>query len=180
VDIKENLGQFFGELVHEALRRLGSSVSDRAGVYLIYLLEEMGRRKHDEGPIFTKLFAEESMDKTSLLKEAGDQALFMSGFFRDRLESRGIRVSYYETMGSSAYSQFAARTSRPARELFRELATKFCHFQRVLEDVRTSCDAMDMDYTKAYKLLLQTGSAAAERRLRELGMWILPGNTMFN
>lgn len=161
-----DLVSFFRELVDRATRDTG--VTEETGFYLVRLLSDM--RGLDEGPFGERLL---SSTEPAVLRSVGDGTLFLSGFFPERLVYRGISPVYMAQVGSSAYASLSGRAPEQTRSMFKELATRFQTFQGALEDVREMCDAMGMDSGMAALRWLQTGSPAFERRLNELGMFLI-------
>lgn len=58
--------------------------------------------------LYGKIHAAEKREKIHLFKKMGDLSLYLSGFFRSSIEKKTVDVSYYESMGQSAYSYIAA------------------------------------------------------------------------
>ena len=150
---------FYDELARSFVGlRVDPSVEVRS--YLVLLLSDMARRPLDDGPFGRRLLEARSSVE---LRTIGDGALFLSGFFPERLARQGIPSSYYSSVGSSAYS-------RLGHAVYGEMAQRFPELQRVLRDVRGSCDAHGLDAPSACVRWLQTRSPVLERRLVSLGV----------
>ena len=155
----------------ESLHDMRESVKPEVEVYIVFLLDEMGRSPFNEDSLGTKLLSSIDSNRTTVLKEIGDTSLFVSGFFEERLRHRGISKSYYASLGSSAYGELAVKYKEP----FESMASQIVMLQRALKGVREACDAMGLDSWSACQSWLQNRSPALERRLARLGMFTLPG-----
>lgn len=168
-DVKDTKA-FFQKIFLESLRDLRATVRPEVEVYVVFLLDEMGRLPYHEEPLGPMLLSSRDPERTAVLKEVGDRSLFISGFFGERLKERGLSTSYYASLGSSAYGELANRY----REPFESMASHIVLLQRALKGVREACDAMGLDSWSVHKAWLQNRSPALERRMARLGMFILP------
>src|SRR5204863_4772518 len=105
------------------------------------------------------------------LKEIGDLALFISGFFSDSLNRKLVDVDYYVSIGGSAYNALSRVETDTFSPVFAELAEKFVGFVDVLSEVseRTSC-ASNADLLRLYEKWLKTGSRRSGQLLAERGV----------
>lgn len=72
----------------------------------------------------------------TLARHLGEYALFMSGFFRDRLTRRG-ELNYYLERGASAYWQCAGHERHPPRrQLFWRVHENFSKIANTLDHMR--------------------------------------------
>jgi hypothetical protein len=184
-----SLEEFFRESVTTAMARQGVEANDHTAYYVVNLLTLFARSDalfdHDGEGVGLKPLAimlADAADADSLeqrnhmLKRVGDISLFIAGFFQESLATKLVDIDYYIRMGGSAYGSLSENVGgslRAAvfREIFAELALKFQRFVDVLADVRDGArSAEDMDILRLYEVWLRTGSARAERLLRELGI----------
>ncbi len=123
---------FFRNLLLKALSRHALEVSAHTEVYIVGLLSGYTRaRVTDEALCILLLRRDE--DHVVRLKEVGDTALFVSGFFPDSFDS----PDYYIALGSSAYSELSSRFARSVlHEIYDELASQFPSFVDLLQDMR--------------------------------------------
>ena len=140
---------FFAGLLAGALGAVRVRPSPLATAYLIDLLEA---RVWAAGPEDTHTLAEALLAarcdrgpaRVDRLRRLGDRALFVSGFFADRLERGAVGRGYYTAVGRTAYGDVAAALSgrRAARALFAELSGRFGEYAEVLTEVgdRTAAD----------------------------------------
>lgn len=181
----DNLFDFFHDRVDAAASRSGR-LSEAGVLYLSQLLVEharAGERPAAPGTL-TELYAraqEEPPSRAPLAwRELGDQALYVSGFFRQSLSRKLVSLEYYRQMGAAAYRRLA-RLWRPARsegvgldDVYNELSEEFTAASDVLHEVREDAVdpevASDVDILRLYESWLATGSPRAAARLRELGV----------
>ena len=77
-------------------------------------------------------------ERVKALKEVGDTALYVVGFFAESLERSLVQADYYMGLGSAAYGELASRLGGSSvREVYEELASGFPAFVDVLGEVRT-------------------------------------------
>lgn len=146
-----------------------ASVEPEVEVYLVFLLDEMGKTPYSEDPLGIQMLSSVYPERIVVLKDVGDRSLFVSGFFEERMKRRGLSKSYYAGLSSSAYSELSRRYPDP----FGFLANRVVLLQRALKGVRDACDAMGMDHWSACDRWLETRSPALERRMARLGMFVL-------
>jgi hypothetical protein len=140
---------FFAGLLAGAVAAVRVRPSPLATAYLIDLLEARVCAAGPEDPetLAEALLAARSdcgPARVDRLRRLGDRALFVSGFFADRLERQAVGRGYYAAVGRSAYGHVATTLSegRAARALFAELAGRFGEYAEVLTEVgdRTATD----------------------------------------
>lgn len=161
---------FFRELIEESLD--GRDISAEVRVYLVGVLSQ-APTPSDETVVMRVLGGRSP--RIVVLKEAGDEALFVSGFFPEWLRRRGLAPRYYASLGSSAYGELAGLFPPSTGSLFREMSRKFPVLQDALGDVRSSCWMGRGDIRTALDEWLRTRSRASERRLASLGMSMVAG-----
>ena len=123
---------FFRDLLLKALNRHTIDVSAHTEVYIVGLLDGYTRARVTDEALCI-LLLQQTGDHVVRLKEVGDTALFVTGFFPDSFNS----PDYYITLGSSAYSELSNRFARSVlREIYGELAMQFPRFVDLLQDMR--------------------------------------------
>jgi hypothetical protein len=170
----------FARLVEGAVRSTRPPPTELAASYLVELLA--GRVRLDPGEADSTL-AEELLcarlesgpARTRRLHALGDRALFVSGFFGDRLTRSAVGPGYYRAVGSAAYADVAAdlsarRAGGTWTRLFQELADRFRDFVDVLAEVGDRArPGGDADLLRLYVRYLETGSPRDRRRLLAAG-----------
>jgi hypothetical protein len=120
----------------------------------------------------------ELMRKLDLLRELGDRALYVGGYFGDSLKRKIVDIDYYIQMGEAAYGQLS--TSHKDEELgqvYWTLSSRFVDYVDVLTVISHKVNVhSDKDLLRLYDKYLKTGSELAKDRLLELG--VLNASTM--
>lgn len=191
-----NLFDFFHGYVSAAAAHQRTPVSEEGLFYLSNLLAERSRTPDDAAPqtlVELNLQARTSDHSGAVrsYREAGDRALYLSGFFRQHIRHRSlVDIEYYLHMGAAAYASlaellapFRARDSQGGHkslpDLFAELSERFQTCSEVLFEVEqevraesapADAPASDAEILALYERWLKTGSRAAARRLQALGL----------
>jgi hypothetical protein len=163
----ERTESFFYGPVREAL---GGRVAEEAEVYVLGLLVRMSRWDVDPEALAVRVLGRRE-PRIVVLQEAGDEALFVSGWFPEHLKSRGLDRSYYTMLGSRAYRELSCFRWSAAR-VYAELSKAFNTLQRALEEIREACSVAGMDRSSTLERWLKTRSVASERRLAELCLFV--------
>jgi hypothetical protein len=126
--------------------------------YVSSLLVEFMRISPSGEPLCLKL-GDSSLRRVLVLKEIGDESLFVSGFLR------GPEPRYYAQIGATAYEELSERIRDP---LFRILARNFRHVQEALREARRECLCQGMDHRSLLTEWVQNRSAQAYRMLESI------------
>jgi hypothetical protein len=176
---RESAVEYFKELVDGALSHQGLATQELTAYYVVQLLASFLQRRFitvdDDGtPLALRLGraldSGGTRQRTSL-KEIGDVALFVSGFFSDSLNRKLVDVDYYVSIGGRAYSALSRVESEMFSPVYAELGEKFVGFVDVLTEVseRTSCSS-NADLLRLYEKWLKTGSRRSGQLLVERGV----------
>jgi len=176
---RESAVEYFKELVDGALSRQGLATQDLTAYYVVQLLASFLQRRftteQDAGtPLVVRLgraLDSGGMQQRASLKEIGDVALFVSGFFSDSLNRKLVDVDYYVSIGGCAYNVLSRVETDMFSPVFAELGEKFVGFVDVLTEVseRTSCSS-NADLLRLYEKWLKTGSRRSGQLLVERGV----------
>jgi len=176
---RESAVEYFKELVDGALTHQGLATQELTAFYVVQLLTSFLQRPAasnvaEEIPLAFRLArALESggARQRASLKDIGDVALFVSGFFSDSLNRKLIDVDYYVSIGGCAYNALSRVETDTFSPVFAELGTKFGGFVDVLSEVseRTSCSS-NVDLLRLYEKWLKTGSRRSGQLLVERGV----------
>jgi len=174
---------FRGQLVR-AMEHQRVSTSAFTEYYLVNLLAACLRGDrlpapepgYDEVPLallYARAVNADRHDRARLLREMGDTALFVSGFFAQSLDESAGSLRYYCDLGGHAYARLAheheARSVGPA--VFGELAGHFREFVDVLNEVSEATRLnTPLSVVRLYERWLQTGSRRAALLLTERGI----------
>lgn len=185
MDVRE----FFQDSVQTAVARQQVSVADDTVVYVVNMLTEFTRsdvlyENTPDGRMIKPLVkfyseavtASSTREANQALKRLGDVALFIAGLFAHSLQRSLVDVDYYIAMGGNAYDCLADSVKRSFRgqtfaDIYQELAEKFSTLVDVLSEVADEFQPeRDQDLLRLYEIWMLTGSAQAERKLRQSGI----------
>lgn len=176
---RESAVEYFKELVDVALSHQRLNTQELTAYYVVQLLASFLQRPltddtRDDTPLAVRLAqALESggVRQRVTLKEIGDLALFVSGFFSDSLNRKLVDVDYYVSIGGRAYNVLSRVETDTFSPVFAELGEKFVGFVDVLSEVseRTSCTS-NSDLLRLYEKWLKTGSRRSGQLLVERGV----------
>lgn len=136
------LESYFAPQLDTALDATGVPADPHVRHYLVTLLVSHGLEGPSEASLVELELRARDGDRRQRcrrLRRLGDQALFTSGLFAERLKRRGISQRYYRDKGSSAYAEaagIAARGHGPHADALRSLARRFDDFVAVLRHLR--------------------------------------------
>ncbi len=179
MDVTRSLESFFRDEVDKAFKDEGLVPDQLTEHYLVHLLAAYAAQPIEDRPLALRLFeaiAASPRERRTTLREIGDTALFISGFWGDSLGRRAVDVDYYIDMGGTAYAELArgipGTSAEPFGPVFGELAANFTRFVEVLMTIshRTARARRDRDVVRLYERWLQTRSGWAARRLAEEGV----------
>lgn len=190
VIISSSLGEFFRDEVTEARATLGVQLSEMAEYYLVNLLVDYARR--GQGPLpgeeplafmFKRAMEAPPAERMQTLKNLGDLALYVAGFFSESLERSLVDIDYYVSMGGNAYGSLsdivgAHQQGDTFAELYGDLARRFSELVDLLNEVSDrSRDVAQRssDLLKLYDRWVRTGSQRIERMLIDKGLVPAPG-----
>ncbi|MBC8133733.1 MAG: hypothetical protein H7X95_12185 [Deltaproteobacteria bacterium] len=179
MDITRSLESFFRDEVDKAFRAEGLEADQLTEHYLVHLLAGYAAQPIEERPLAIRLLESiqaSPRERRVTLREIGDSALFISGFWGDSLGGKLIDVDYYIEMGGTAYGELAragaAGGKEPFAAVFEELAANFSRFVEVLMTIshRTARARNHQNVVRLYERWLHTKSGWAARRLAEEGV----------
>lgn len=179
IEMSADLRDWFRERLASALDRRGLEASHTTRMYLVELLHQPPSSGLAR-PLALQLAdaAEASgVEKIRLLRELGDAALYLAGFFSDHLERRGVTRSYSVAMGERAYASVSALSrlspvEAPRRHVYDELADAFEGFVLAFDELRESTALRTpQDIVKLYDRWRRTRSPQLAARLREEGVF---------
>jgi len=174
----DSVQAFFGEHVARALRDLRLTTEPATEGYLVGLLsgyavsERIQVLAEPLVALLQRALDARGGDRQVRMRELGDAALFLSGFFPDSFERRGLDAGYAATMGGRAYRMAGSEDRNGARrQVLSELAGRFLEFARVLDEVRErTALSTDGEVLRLYERWLRSGSPAVARRLARRGV----------
>jgi hypothetical protein len=181
-----DLRSWFHERLTGCMASRGLAARDETTLYLVELLSSAGlgaagSRDSLCGRPLAMILAEaaeaDGIERLRLFRTLGDEALYVSGFFGDHLERRGVSASYVSRLGTQAYEVAGELAERTPQELvrasvYRELAELFAPLTGVLDDVRESTAMRTpQDIVRLYDKWRRTGSPRIAARLTAEGVY---------
>ena len=106
--------------------------------------------------------------KQNKLRDVGDLCLLFSGLFPERALKRKLKVSYYVTIGQSAYNNLGQESSNSLANLFSNLSKSFVALMDILQNMRkfNSSDNL-LEPLYAEEMWSDTGSLSALQTLQQ-------------
>jgi hypothetical protein len=184
----EAVTEYFRELVEGALDRQGVAIDDLTAFYLVQLLSTLSRADASRGeavwsqaPLAIRLGQALDTGGTRqrlLLRQVGDAALFIAGFFPDRLRRSLVDAQYYASLGGYAYGSLSRLSDEALAPVFGQLADQFDPLLDVLGEVseKTALSSPN-DLLRLYERWLRTGSAQCGERLIAQGVIPTPATS---
>lgn len=174
---------FFREHLTEALKSLEVRTAEATELYLVDLLAGFvaeARVQEMSTPFveqLAKALSTSGPERANRMRSLGDAALFLSGFWADSFNTRGVTQPYVIAIGARAYGEVSRVRSAilpdtgPGTEVFVELAGRFEAFSRVLDEVREqTAMCTDGELIRIYERWCTTRSPQLFRRLNRRGV----------
>ncbi len=174
--------EFFRELVAKAMDHQRTEASAFAQCYVVDLLARCLRADalpaaepgFDEPPLallYLRALQAASHERARRLRETGDVALFVCGFFGDALVERSGDLRYYRRLGGDAYARLGRERHWLGADVFSELAARFRDLADVLSEVSESTRlTSSRSVVRLYQRWAETGSRHAARLLQQQGI----------
>lgn len=185
--IDHKVEEFFFHQIRQACFNQNLESSPHTEFYLVQLLSHFSHREgmvalsqNRERPLaiqYLESLQSQSEDRIPLLKGLGDFILYVSGFFQESLERRGMELSYYFSLGENAYRNLHALSDQNQileafQETFAELATKFPAYVEVLWEISENTHMKrDSGLLRLYERYLSTGSKRLLNKLHQEGFF---------
>jgi len=199
IALTRSVGSFFHEAIDEAVRTRQVDATEQAMSYLVALLSDFAHPDPGREDTFDRPLAfllDEALRTTGAerfqrLRALGDGVLYITGFFGDHIENRGVDVGYVTSVGATAYRGAASMLRRPSNDgadsgrvfgkspdaednVFSELSQKFGRFVEVLTSVAEATLAQqargERGILKLYERWLRSGSATLAKELGARGI----------
>lgn len=198
IDLCGDVNHFFRDVVDNVRQSQGYDTTDAAAQYVVALLADYAHPDRFGAESLSRpltVLFDEAQQSVGLrrferLRSIGDGVLYLSGFFGEHFERRGITKRYVGLLGARAYrgaGQMLHQSTpdddpeRPgALDLFDELASRFALFVALLEDVADELLAQtghsNMQLLELYERWLRNGSSALAVALGKQGLTPLRGD----
>lgn len=184
---KVDVDSFFEGAVREAAVGRGYDPDAPSALYLAGVLAAHARpepilREALERPltlVLAEALSAAGAERFLRLRGLGDHVLYVSGFFADHIESRGVAPTFVRSVGKTAYDAAGAMLRRVGGEargpdVFDELATNFDELAAVLTDVADALRAASAKDPRSvldlYERWMRRGSNALAEALARAGV----------
>ena len=181
--VAANLGEFFRDEISDACETLEVDISDMMAFYLVNMLCENARARSKLGAeplvlLYKRALEVSRAERIKILKDLGDEALFVSGFFAEFIERSLVDVDYYISMGGAAYRSLAdlvvmRRRGRVFADLYRQMSDRFTVLVDLLGSIADKAreqQSNPLELLKIYDRWKRTGSTRLHRLLAEKGL----------
>lgn len=185
--VDKKVEEYFFQQIREASFNQHLESSPHTEFYLVQLLSNFSHRdrigswsQNRERPLaicFLESFHTDLDNRIPRLKDLGDFILYVSGFFQESLERRGMDLGYYYSLGETAYRSLHALSDQNQifetfQETFAELAAKFPAYVEVLSEIsENSHMKRDSGLLRIYERYLSTGSKRLLKKLHRAGFF---------
>jgi hypothetical protein len=196
IDLSGNITRFFREVVDSAIQARGLDATDAAETYVVALLVDYAKPDQLSGEtlcrpltlLFDEALQAAGHERFERLRSLGDGVLYVSGFFGDHLQMRGVELGYVSALGARAYDSAAAMLRRgagnaeagAAPDVFAELAHNFDMFVELMNEVADALFAQsvrtDSATLRLYERWLRNGSSSLSEALSARGLVPLRGD----
>jgi class 3 adenylate cyclase len=195
IQLSSDVTEFFAPVVEKAIQDKGYEATDAAQTYLVALLADYTRPGQLNAETLSRpltLLLDEALhaaghERFERLRTLGDGVLYVSGFFAEHLENRGVERGYVSALGARAYETASSMlrhgpSEGAAPDLFSELSEKFRMFVALFADVADAIRARSAHSNRAvldlYERWLRTGSTSLAAALTSRGMVPVRGSGM--
>jgi len=171
--------EFFRGLVLGAVENQRIRINEDSEYYLVNLLVKYMQSDvfHNtaKDPLAIKLHRSmivEQAERVRILREIGDFALYMSGFFADSLNRKIIDIDYYIAMGGAAYFNLSHALAQAAlQDLYKDLHRRFITYVDILSEVSDQAFShSNKDVLRLYEKWLKTRSERLKALLKKEGI----------
>jgi hypothetical protein len=184
---------FFRDAVETVIEKEGYEATTATQVYVTTLLVDYARPTALAGQLLSepvgialaKALHVSTPDRFERLRTLGDEVLFISGFFTEYLQKRGLESGYARELGAVAYdgaSQTLRRLggSQDGPDVFGELSTNFSMFVELLTAVADMLYARSVaspgSLLELYERWRRSGSHVLSDALSQHGVTPLRGD----
>jgi hypothetical protein len=186
-DPRAKARDFFGNAVRDAAESRGYDPEAPSTAYVACLLADYARVDSHHAEVLNRpltfllrdALEAAGPERFHRLQGLGDTTLYLSGFFADHLERRGVAERFVGSVGRAAYDAASAMLRRAAGanqgpDLFGELSTNFHELVLLLRDVADSTYAMSARDSRSvldvYERWTRSGSSALADALIRWGL----------
>lgn len=180
---ERTLGDYFRERLANCAERLNPKPQEETLWYVGSVLARLGDSRqlfcYDEGQLSLRPLAllykdaheaSAGHERCLILRQLGDQALFVGALFPERYARKGFRQDYFVGMGGGAYDYLAGHAVSH-RHVFAELAARFDAFLDLVARACTRKVGVNIeDVLSLYQRWRATGSQRLGDQLQAMGI----------
>lgn len=188
IDRNSSVEAYFADAIDRAVLSRGVQAGVQIHAYLVRMMARFGRADQRSAALVEPLalLAQRArqaprQEAAARHRELGDIALFVSGFFAERLERRGISERYVHELGQAAYLRaaelvMAGGRDRVSHDLMKELGERFREWIAVLDEVRAGTAVGNIqDVPRLVERWMGSRSPAHAARLIRRGVLVVRG-----
>lgn len=192
IHVSADLDGFFSSEIRDVCKKQGLHVSEFTSEYVgrvlsrfaqsdaMFQVENLPNGNEQRSlPLFAKEYLESFHDSPQQaffkFQHLGDLALFLTGFFPERLERNLLDCDYFAAIGQKSYAQAGILreriTSEAALNVYFELSERFKDLREAVSELADrSLLNNDVQILKLYEKFLVTQNPRIQRMLAEAGV----------
>lgn len=157
--LERSLQSFFFDKLQEVNKKSSRPVSNESIYYMSLVLDQFGESckffDQEDGKVKNKILGIKLLETSTLpesqkkrsLREIGDTALFVCGYFHRSLNSKIIDTSYYENLGQIAYRRLDnfIPQAYEVPSFFESLSDRFSCLTNLINIISQDVFAQDMN-----------------------------------
>lgn len=182
VILSNGLGEFFRQEVSAARDSMGLELTELTEHYLVNMLCDFSRLENQPKPgeeplalLYKRALEASWAERAQLLKNLGDLALYVAGFFTEHVERSMVDIDYYISMGGGAYNHLSdlvssQRSGETFAHIYCQLAEKFADLVELLNKISGQSRVQDQQLLRMYDRWVRTRNQRVRERLVQSGL----------
>ena len=158
-------------LVNEAELSCDLQLPEEVESYMVFLLMRFVNQAEISGGTlavdFLEGLNESGKKRQDMMQAVGDKCLLFSGFFPGNAKKRRVSITYFVSLGRTAYYELSRDEKNSESSLFCLLYQNFVSLMDLLQTIRESTGAALMLPLEALELWQETGSQKAKEVLEQ-------------
>jgi len=191
LDVKPQ--EFFREKISNAAENQNITIDQNVEFYLVTLLCDFIERNKLEtmtgnidsintplAMMLKRALEAPPLERLKIYKYLGDSSLYISGFFQDYFNRKAFDISYYISLGASAYDSLGSLSKEYAsdhkgKEVYSMLSNRFSELVEIVAEVSDSTTPdKPTDILATYSRWTETKSERLRKNLEKLGINAIP------
>lgn len=158
-------------LIHEAAGETGIKLSEDSASYLVFMLMRYTENAHLAQSVLSLDYLQSlqcpGAQRHSLLRDVGDKCLLLSGLFPGRALRKQVKVSYFVSLGQTAYWVLSDIMTSQLSEVYSGLSEDFVQLMDILQSFSSVKAKNPLSLLDAYDLWQETSSLSARDILQQ-------------